>query len=601
MRKLLTIGGVLTVVGCALGWYFLAPQQLGGHTTYVATHGISMEPRFHTGDLAVLRPTTSYEVGDVVAYRSATLHTVVMHRIVGRDGTGFVFKGDNNSWLDPDHPTQADLLGRLALRVPDGGRYLGVLHSTQGRVIAALLVALLLLGGAGGVRRRRALRTSGGRAVGKHRGGRHRAAKPPRRARPEALKPAILTPVPSPVLTPATPRMSPSARGRLIAALCLLATCAAAQVWLWKMPTTQSTTKSVAVEQHGTFGYSAEVPASLVYPQGRVEPGDPVFTRIVHSLDVSFTYNAGASLQGTVALDAVLHGPSGWSRPLVTGSTSPIASGKGAARLQLDVDAVQSALDQFSAATGVRSTAASVVIVPRVRVTGRIDGQPVKGGFDGLLTLAAGADQLTVASPPAPTTSVLAAQPEVTDPLTTSSSLTVKVPAVGPHLLSVLGKHLAVRTARIATGVAGAVGIGLLIAALIGSRREGRAEDDVVTALRQYGDRIVDAEPVPLEGPIVELTSLAALHSIAERYDRVILHTARGERHSYLVRDELSWYRYEIRPERGQHAARRGSPQPDVVLPEASVISLEPRLRPVDILPGSVGASAWAEGYGRTG
>jgi hypothetical protein len=47
---------------------------------------------------------------------------------------------------------------------------------------------------------------------------------------------------------------------------------------------------------------------------------------------------------------------------------------------------------------------------------------------------------------------------------------------------------------------------------------------------------------------------MAALSSIAERYDRVILHNVRGARHSYVVRDEVSWYRYQIRPDGGLHA-----------------------------------------------
>ena len=97
MRKGLTIGGALTVAVFALGWLFLAPHQIGGTTTYVVTHGVSMEPNFHTGDLAVLRAQQSYHVGEVVAYRSATLHTVVMHRVVGVGGGTFTFKGDNNS------------------------------------------------------------------------------------------------------------------------------------------------------------------------------------------------------------------------------------------------------------------------------------------------------------------------------------------------------------------------------------------------------------------------------------------------------------------------------------------------------------------------
>src|SRR5690349_23842095 len=84
-------------------WLFW-PSGLGGGTTYVSTHGTSMQPRFHTGDLAVLSPGPPYVVGDVIAYHSDNLHTIVMHRIVAVQGDRVVTKGDNNDWLDADHP-----------------------------------------------------------------------------------------------------------------------------------------------------------------------------------------------------------------------------------------------------------------------------------------------------------------------------------------------------------------------------------------------------------------------------------------------------------------------------------------------------------------
>ena len=59
----------LVALVLAAVWLFW-PSALGGGTTYVATHGNSMEPGFHTGDLAILRPADRYAVGDVVAYRS---------------------------------------------------------------------------------------------------------------------------------------------------------------------------------------------------------------------------------------------------------------------------------------------------------------------------------------------------------------------------------------------------------------------------------------------------------------------------------------------------------------------------------------------------
>jgi hypothetical protein len=191
-----------------------------------------------------------------------------------------------------------------------------------------------------------------------------------------------------------------------------------------------------------------------------------------------------------------------------------------------------------------------------------------------------------------------------------SAPVDVKAPATAARTLHLLGWHVTVLDARVAAGVGAIAALGWLVALLVGSRRTGltgRAEDDVDAALRRYGDRIVDAEPMPLDGPVVDLTTLAALHSIDERNDRVILHTTRGARHSYLVRDELSWYRYDVRPDRPQHAARRDgakadTAREDVVVLDAPVITLEPRRHAVDILPGmsaGVGPSAWAEGYAR--
>src|SRR3954470_24599850 len=114
MNSVSRVASTSAVVALVLAtvWLFW-PTGLGGTTTYVSTHGTSMEPRFHTGDLAVLSPADGYSVGDVVAYRSETLHTIVMHRIVSVEADGFVTQGDNNDWLDRDHPTDDEILGRL--------------------------------------------------------------------------------------------------------------------------------------------------------------------------------------------------------------------------------------------------------------------------------------------------------------------------------------------------------------------------------------------------------------------------------------------------------------------------------------------------------
>lgn len=84
----------------ALLWFAL-PATLGGQTSYISTHGNSMEPMFQTGDLAVLRPAKSYQVGDVVLYRSETVDAEVMHRIVDVQDGQFILQGDTTTGLTP--------------------------------------------------------------------------------------------------------------------------------------------------------------------------------------------------------------------------------------------------------------------------------------------------------------------------------------------------------------------------------------------------------------------------------------------------------------------------------------------------------------------
>lgn len=140
-RRALDIAGFVALAALAL---VLWPQRWGGSMTYDLTHGTSMQPSFHTGDLAVLRTSDSYDVGDVAAYRSPSLHTTVMHRIKTKTPAGYTFQGDNNDFVDPDTVTDEQMLGRLLFRVPGVGRYLDWLLKPINLVLAAGALFLLL-------------------------------------------------------------------------------------------------------------------------------------------------------------------------------------------------------------------------------------------------------------------------------------------------------------------------------------------------------------------------------------------------------------------------------------------------------------------------
>jgi len=148
-------GIALTLAVLATAWWLLAPPKLGGATSFTNVDGSSMLPKLERSDLVAVRESKSYEVGDVVAYRSPLIHRVVLHRIVSIRADGrYVLKGDNNSYLDPDHPDRSQIVGKLWFHIPTAGRAVEALHVPW--VVAAVAAMLVLVVGLGG-------RQSGGR------------------------------------------------------------------------------------------------------------------------------------------------------------------------------------------------------------------------------------------------------------------------------------------------------------------------------------------------------------------------------------------------------------------------------------------------------
>src|SRR5215216_2685868 len=99
-----------------------SPTKWGGAVTYVIVDGNSMEPRFHLGDLVLVRKESAYEVGDAVVYRNEEMHRFVFHRIIATELDHFVMQGDHNSWLDSYQPSDGDVIGKLWIHIPKIGK-----------------------------------------------------------------------------------------------------------------------------------------------------------------------------------------------------------------------------------------------------------------------------------------------------------------------------------------------------------------------------------------------------------------------------------------------------------------------------------------------
>lgn len=515
-----------------VGWLAFAPTTVGGSTVYVITHGISMEPRFHTGDLALVRPAGTYRVGDIVAYHSSLLHTVVLHRIVGRLGERYVFKGDNNSFLDPTHPDRGEMLGKLWLRIPHGGVVLAWLHSP---VIAAVLsggAALLLLLGTRRWRRRRRDRRPPSAALAR-----------PRTARPRAY-PSVIRDSNAPQILKVC--------AAIAGAFLLLA------VFAFTRPTTRTTTAKTPYTESVSFGYHAQAQAGPVYPDGIVSTGDPVFLRLVHRVRVSVGYSFAAAaahrVTGNLGVDLELTGPTGWSRTFQLAPPQRFTGDHIARQVTLDLDQLQSLITRVGTLTGVPSGSDyTLAVVPRLHLSGSLAGQPLTSEFAPQLSFQLNALQLL----PGSGSTVTGSQQ---DGLTPSRGASVTTLTTASNRLTIHGYGLPVAAARwIAL-----VGLLLALTGLVLTRvsQQHLATDPTARIQRRYGHLIVPITGIThtsFRAPI-DVTSIDALAQLAERSERLILHQQRDETSTYLVDDEGTLYRYETRPMSEHQAPTSAAP-----------------------------------------
>jgi signal peptidase I len=549
--------GLLTaalVLSTVVAWLYLAPARIGGSANYVITHGISMEPRFHAGDLAVVRPPDHYEIGQIVAYHSTLLHVVVLHRIIARDGARYVFKGDNNNFIDPTHPSQAELIGALWLDVPHGGRVLAWFHTPLIAGIVTAVVALLLVVGVKEKRRRR-----NGRRNGATRSDRLGAKAVNQRGHGDG----------GPIDVHAHHR-----DGRPITDHALLIACAAAVavflgagLFAFTRPVYKAATVKVPYTQRVSFGYRARASAGPVYPTGVLNTGDPIFLQLVHRLRVQIDYRletaAAHALTSTEEIFLRLTGPGGWSRSIPVGLPRRFTGDHISTELTLDVPYLKSLILQVVTLTGVPSSAAAVAVVPQVNVSGTLAGQPVKTSFGPVLSFGLEGLQLQTAS----------------GGLTPSQRGSVATASTARNTVNIVGDAIAIDTMRwgalagLLLAVAGAV----LLAVLL---KRGRLFEESARIQAQYGHMIVPIIAIDqwVWEPI-DVTSIKALVRLAECSERLILHHQNEGVDTYLINDEGAVYRYRTRSTRAAWGEWSSTPTP-IYESETAPPSHEPEAAP---------------------
>ncbi|MCW3018903.1 MAG: hypothetical protein JWN10_1211 [Solirubrobacterales bacterium] len=551
-KKLIALALGLIVLGSL--WFYAAPASLGGSTTYVVTNGVSMEPRFHTGDLAIVRAQSSYHVGEIVAYHNKMFHTIVLHRIVGREGDRYLFKGDNNNFVDFEHPLASQLIGSLRLHVAGAGADLKSIRSPA-LVGGLVAVGMLLLCGAAFTRNRRRRRRHA-------RTGEGLEQRPPR----ASLRPA------EPVV------------GVLAVGIVALVPFVVLALLAFTRPSTALRPFTIPFKQTGTFSYSAVATPGPAYPGNHVVTGEPLFTHVLDKVNLRFGYRFATavkhSLTGKASLVATLTSTSGWHTTLPLGAPAYFRGDHGSVKATLDLPALVALMQRVEDMTRVPGTY-KLTITPHVSTSASLDLVPLHATFTPAMTFSLSELEIQ----PTEGGSGTGTGSSTNSQFTPSASGSATGKHYEPLFLSVKIARTTVATARaIALGGFAVVLLALLaIAALVRPRpRQRQGQRDETAAIRsRYGRLIVPVARVSqLPGvAVIDVSDIDALARIAEHYDRSILHEHAEDGDAFWVTDESGHFRYALQPGATEIRAATQTPAP------AAPQGLE-----------AIPAPAWAEG-----
>lgn len=472
--------------------------------SYVVTHGISMLPVYHAGDLVIVAKSDSYEVGQIAAYHGSGGRLEVLHRIIGGDDNGYVLKGDNNGSIDAETPASKEIIGRAVVHIPKAGAWLQPLLSPTG---LGMLGFLFVGGGTAAAKTRRDI----------PRGSRKKKVK---RMSGQGGTLAMAT-----ASFKAIRRLHPAAKALAI----MVGLCGFAGIALgllgWIKPATEAVVGTARAGESMTYSYSAEVPRSAAYDGTTVYSPDPIFRKLTEIVDLHMHYRGRP---GRIGVTARLSADNGWHTTMQLSQEKEFNADRYTGKVQLDLAALQQRAVDAGKAIGAEIGAVTLAITAQVQHS---DGTT----FEPQVSLNLAPLQLTLAGGP---------ETLVLDQSSGGTVASMQNRQIGVFGYDLLTAHAARRYAVYLLLIAF---VGAMIIAVMALRHvplRTRAQIE-----RRYPHLIVPVEPMasPPGKPVVQVDTFPALVKLAERYGQMILTWTRPDgSDDFVVRDEGITYRYRI-------------------------------------------------------
>lgn len=498
------------VLALAILWIiFLRPAALGGSTTYVRVHGGSMEPTFYGGDLAVVRRSSAYKVGDIVAFEAEG--GMVIHRIIGGSAEeGYRTQGDARDTADAWNPGPDLIAGKLWFSIP----YAGIAGDRlqEPRIFGAFAGALALFVLSGFLRVPRRKRREGAR----------HAAVPP--GQPRVPRRVILL-------------------GALAIASAELAACLVFAIRHESQSTAIANVR--AYGHHAGFTYTAHMTPSSLYPEGTlgpVPPGQtpaepvPLFTRLTKSLDLVLVYAFDGADDAPVNLEydltlRIAGGKDGWVQETQLVAPQTVTGPRLQVPISLNLAEIGDLLTAVETETGFKPDAYTISIVPTIRARATSNGAPVDDVFSPEFAIRYTPTMLTLED-----TSIRTA-----DRTRSVSSITFHNYVLGPL-------HLKAGEVRFALAVAfGLAFSATLVAGAYAARPLFTDESRRIAA--RYGTLLVEVANVdPLPARSIRVVSMEDLARVAQRESLAICHVA--PRGLYFVQSASARFEYVLRSRR---------------------------------------------------
>ncbi|MBI5350619.1 MAG: signal peptidase I [Chloroflexi bacterium] len=488
-RWLKLIGASLSLILTVGLWWFFAPGQFGGQTTYLIINGNSMSPLLQSGDLVIVRANSFYQIGDVVAYRHPDVGAII-HRIVERDGDAFILQGDHNTWLDSYQPTTQEVLGKLWWHLPNAGTWIKYLRSPLVIAFIAALIGFLFMSSF--------LSTS-----------------------------------------PRTARLSPQLQGALkeitlVGLVAIFVGTMIFAVFAFTQPSTVTIQSEVPYKQSGVFEYSAAAPVGLFDGEAAFT-GMPVFSEIMGPLTFNFTYHFGATqpvqMNGSYRVIAEVSDVSGWRRTWVLQPNTTFRGNQFVTHFTVDVNQVLVMTNDFESLTALTRRQYTVRVMPQVTVDGQVGESPLSESFAPVLTFQLDGTHLRL----------IKNDPKTPDTLHPVKEGNVTLMHDEPNRISFFGWGIDVEMAQMAAIVllSGLLSTLMIVAALVMTSPLNESQ----RIAWKYAPLLVELHQTH-EPPanVIGLQTMDDLGKVAHTHNLMIWHTKGENDHYYVKRDEIIYH-----------------------------------------------------------